>query len=98
MESHDFLYFDYEHVRTFINSTQEIKEEEKKLEDNRLQLELNKPQIQKMANIVTEVLNTSNVVTEQRFRRKSCRFMMLVSIYYSCCANFNKSEFVMGRK
>jgi hypothetical protein len=31
-----------------------------------------------MANAITEVLNTSYVVTEHKFRRKSCRFMMLV--------------------
>jgi hypothetical protein len=59
IESQDFLYFDYKHVRTFINSTQEIKEVEKKFEGNRLQSELNKPEIHKMPNTVREVLSST---------------------------------------
>lgn len=72
MESHDFMYFDYKHVRAFINLSKTKYEEEKMLDPNQSEIGQDNSQISPRPSFtIPEIIYTSPLVTEQRFKRKS---------------------------
>lgn len=72
MESHDFLYFDYKHVRTFINSSKTKNEEEQMQDPDQSDFGLDNSMIsQRPSFSIPEIVYTSPLTTEQRFKRKS---------------------------